>query len=93
MENNCPIHPETINKLYTHYNSKKRKTVNLLSKISLKKILLHPRIKNYIFLKTHKKFVIGIQKYEDFINKVYKILELKTTLPTDIIKYELMKYI
>jgi hypothetical protein len=65
---------------------------NLLINIRLRKVLLHPKIKNNITEK-YPKFLKAIKEYEEYINKVYKIVELKTTLPTDIIKYELLKYI
>ena len=41
----------------------------------------------------YSEFLKAIKEYEEYINKVYKIVELKTTLPTDIIKYELLKYL
>ncbi len=86
LENGCPIHPYTLSILCEKQTNK-----NLLTNLLLRKILLHPKMKNNIT--EYQDFVKAIQNYEKHINKVYKLLHLKTTLPTDIIKYELLKYL
>ena len=93
LENGCPIHPETLNKLYKRpWGVLNEINMNLLTNLLLRKILLHSKIKNDISEK-YPAFLKAIKEYEEYINKVYKLLHLKTTLPTDIIKYELLKYI
>ena len=93
LENGCPIHPETLNKLYKRpWGVLNEINKNLLTNLLLRKVLLHPKIKNDITEK-YPEFLKAIKEYEEYINKVYKLVELKTTLPTDIIKYELLKYL
>jgi hypothetical protein len=87
LENVFPIHTETLNEL-----NEKQIDKNLLTNIKLRKILLHPRIKNDITNK-YPKFIKAIKEYEEFIKKVYTLAESNTNLPTDVIKYEIIKYI
>ena len=87
LENDCPIHPETLDKLYINSD---QIDDNLLTNINFRKILLHPRLKNEINIDKYPKFVNDIEKYTDFINKFYTLLEFKANIPTDVIKYEIM---
>jgi hypothetical protein len=87
LDNDCPIDPETLDKLYTSQTNK-----NLLTNIKLRKILLHPRIKNDI-TELYFDFVKAIEEYEEYKNKVYTLVASETNLPTDVIKYEIIKYI
>ena len=86
LENGCPIHSETLNELY-----KTQKDKNLVNNIMLRKVLLLPRLKEEI--KEHSEFSKIIKEYEEFISKFYTLLESKSNLPIDVIKYEIMKYI
>ena len=40
-----------------------------------------------------KIFENAIEEYINFINKVSQLLELNTNIPTDVIKYKIVKYI
>ena len=44
-------------------------------------------------IKEHSEFSKIIKEYEEFISKFYTLLESKSNLPIDVIKYEIMKYI
>ena len=66
---------------------------NLINNLLFRKVLLHPKFKDEISYEKYPKFVEVIDEYKRYINFICKLLELKTTLPTDIIKYEIMKYI
>jgi hypothetical protein len=88
LENGCPIHHLTLITL-----SKKQINKNLLTNIKLRKILFHPRIKNDITVDKYPEFVKAIEDYEEYKKKVYTFLESEMNLPTDIIKYEIIKYI
>jgi hypothetical protein len=60
----------------------------------LRKVLLLPRLKEEIKENSeHSEFSKIIKEYEEFISKFYTLLESKSNLPIDVIKYEIMKYI
>ncbi len=88
LENDCPVTNKTLYIL--NYNMKE-KDKNLLINIKLRKVLLHPRLKEQN--ENYPIFAKYINKYEQFIDETEYVLHLKTTLPSDIIKYEVMKYI
>jgi len=90
LENDCPISTQTLNNIY---KCKFIKDKNLLTNILLRKILLHPRLKNDITVEKYPEFTKAIENYQQFITKVYQFVESETNLPTDVIKYELIKYI
>jgi hypothetical protein len=83
-------HPVILYELYKYQKDK-----SLITNIQLRKIVLHPKLKNNIISEVDRypKFVKAIEDYEEFINKFPKILESETNLPTDVIKYKIMKYI
>jgi hypothetical protein len=54
---------------------------------------LHPIFKNDITVDKYLELYELIKNYEEFINTFYKLLENDTNIPTDVIKYEIMKYI
>jgi hypothetical protein len=92
LENKCPIWSfDFFEKINNNNRKTKNNKNNLLINIPLRKVVLHSRVKKDIM--SFNPFRKLIPEYEEFINKVHKILELKTTLPTNIIKYEVMKYI
>jgi hypothetical protein len=88
LDNECTIHPELLNKLYNNQTDK-----NLLTNLLLRKILTHKRLKDDIVVDKYPEFYKLIQEYKQFINKFYQFIESNTNLPTDVIKYELVKYI
>jgi hypothetical protein len=93
LENGCPNHPETLNKLYKRIlKNHDEINMNLLTNLLLRKVLLHPKIKNNI-TKKYPDFVKAIEEYEKYRNKFYIFLESESNLSTDVIKYEVMKYI
>jgi hypothetical protein len=89
LENECPIHSKVLDNI----NDKYKKDNNLLTNINLRKVLFHPRIKKDITVKKYTSFIKAIKNYEEFIKKVYTLLESKINLPTDVIKYKIIKYI
>ena len=88
LENDCPIHPNILDILYEDQKDK-----NLLINIKLRKVLLHSRLKNDITVDKYLEFVKTIEEYEEYRNKFYTFLESERNVPTDVIKYEVMKYI
>jgi hypothetical protein len=70
-----------------------QKDKNLLTNINLRKILLHSRLKNDITVDKYLEFVKTIEEYEEYRNKFYTFLESESNLSTDVIKYEILKYI
>ena len=90
LENNCPIHPYTLNFLYEKQINDNN---NLITNVLLRKILLHSRLKKQITSDKYPKFIKAIDKYQQFKNKFYELVESECNLPIDVIKYEIMKYI
>jgi hypothetical protein len=88
LENECPIDHETLNKLYTTQIDK-----NLITNLLLRKILTHKRLKDDITVEKYPEFYKLIQDYQQFITKFHQFIESETNIPTDVIKYEIMKYI
>jgi hypothetical protein len=91
LENDCHIHAKT---LYELYNSQKNK--DIITNLLLRKVILHPRIKNMIIegnINPFKKYQTLIKDYEEYTNTIYEFIESNTNLHTDVIKYEIIKYI
>jgi D-mannonate dehydratase len=63
----------------------------LIENIELRSILLHPRLKDDSM--RLEQFKISIEEYKQKIEKIDKVLEEKTNLPIDIIKYNIIKFI
>ena len=93
LENDCPIDPNTLNRLYNNILEKTNFDLSLFTNLSFRKILLHPRLKNDITVDKYPKFVKVVEDYEEFINKLYTLFESNTNLPSDVIKYKIIKYI
>jgi hypothetical protein len=98
LENKCPIHLHTLNIIDRKYDYESI-TNNLIDNIKLRKLLLHPKFKEikneFESSKKYKYLYITeyIKEYEEFINKISQLLKSETNLPTDVIKYEIIKYI
>jgi hypothetical protein len=88
LENECPIDLKILDLLI-----KKQKNKNLVMNVLLRKILFNPRLKKNITSKKYPSLNKAIKSYKKYKNNVYRFFEYKTNLPTDIIKYEILKYI
>ncbi len=91
LDNDCPIHPETLKNLYNPNDKKIDK--NLITNLFFRKVLLHPKLKDEISYEKYPKFVELIEEYREFKIKVYTLFKSNTNLPTDVIKYKILKYI
>jgi hypothetical protein len=94
LDNNFPIHTDTLIALNRFNNGLIKLNLNLLENIKLRSILFHKRLQGTTYyLYQLQNFTSAKEEYINYINKIQNVLELKTNLPTDVIKYNILKII